>query len=573
MIPQDTIDRIREGVDIAQVISAYLKVKKRGRNFEALCPFHTEKTPSFKINVDRQIYHCFGCGKGGNVFTFLMEHERMSFVEAVKHLAPRANVVIREEKSDYRREELDRLSYAHELAVEYFQAQLFEPRYRVVLEDYLRDKRSISDESIEHFKLGLAGKSWDGFIKHATRKGLKEPDLVKAGLAVHNEIKGSYFDRFRERLMIPIFNLSQKPIGFGGRTLKKGEPAKYVNSPETPLYHKSNVLYALNLSRDAIRSEGKVIVVEGYFDVISLWQAGVHNVVASSGTAFTDQQARLLARFATDAFLFFDADSAGQQAALRSVDALYDAGLEVKVMIPPEGEDPDSIAREHGLEKIESLQQEALDYIPFRVRGVDLEGAGIIEREKLIKEMAALGHKIGDPTRRALFLQEAADALRVDRSLLTGISTGSSSDGTVGPTRSRHKKAEVQFLSLLLAAPGTIDRVFETISSDDFDSRQLARLYSAIATQYEMEGLISAEKLVEHLQDEESISLLTELASLDWPRESINHEMAERTGDFLKRKQKRIRSRLKADLDKAEAAGDETKAAEILEEMKQHGLI
>jgi DNA primase len=262
----------------------------------------------------------------------------------------------------------------------------------------------------------LVGKEWDGLLQVARKKGLSDEDMIKAGLALRSDSTNQCFDRFRARLMIPIFNLSNKPIAFGGRTLKKGEPAKYINSPETPLYSKGNVLYGLNFSKDSIRESGHALVVEGYFDFISLWQVGVKNVVASSGTAFTQQQARLLARFCEMVYLFFDADSAGQNAALRSVDVLYDSGLDVRVMIPPPGEDPDSTARKYGPDKLEELKVGALGYIPFRIRNVALESTGLIAKEKLIKELSALGNKINDPTRRALFFDEAAVALSVDSS-------------------------------------------------------------------------------------------------------------------------------------------------------------
>jgi len=404
MIPQETIEQVREATDIVQIVGEYVRLKKKGRDMWACCPFHTEKTPSFKVSADRQLFHCFGCGKGGNVFTFLMEHENLSFVEAVRHLADRANIPIRESRSDHRRDELERLNYAHEVAVEYYHQLLFEKTYRVVLEDYLLSRRGINHETVDLFKLGLAGESWDGFLKYAVGKDLKPEELLRAGLVGKSEEKGTYYDRFRQRLMIPIFNLSHKPIAFGGRTLKKGEPAKYVNSPETPLYSKSRVLYGLNFARDAIRQPKSVYVVEGYFDVISLFQRGIRNVVASSGTAFTSQQAHLLARFAEEVYLFFDADSAGRQAALRSVDSLYDAGLEVKIISAPSGEDPDSLAREHGAERIEELRTAALPYIEYRVQQVNLAESGIIAREKLTKELLALAARITDPTRRGLCL-------------------------------------------------------------------------------------------------------------------------------------------------------------------------
>jgi len=571
MIPQETIDQVRMASDIVDVVGGYVRLKKRGRNFIGLCPFHNEKTPSFTVSPDKQIYHCFGCGVGGNVYTFLMEHEKMSFVEAVRMLAQKANVIIRETGSDYRRDELEKLNYAQQVALDYFRGQLRQSKYKVVLEQYLKEKRAISDETIEQFQLGLAGESWDGLLHYARGKDIPDDVMVKAGLAVHNEEKKSYFDRFRQRLMIPIFNLSQKPIAFGGRTLKKGEQAKYVNSPETPLYNKSNVLYGLNFSRDYIRQNNAAIVVEGYFDVISLWQAGVQNVVASSGTAFTLQQARLLARFADDVYLFFDADSAGQKAALRSVDSLYDAGLEVKIIQPPAGEDPDSIARKFGRERIEQLRTDAVGFIPFRVRDMNLEQAGIIAREKLIKEMKAIGDKIADATRRSLFFGEAADAIGVDIDVIkrAQVRKPAARPDQTAPRKDYHR-LEFEFLSLLLHNPGSLDTVFESIAPEDFDSRALARLFGAMRTEYNSKGKLAVPALVENLADDESRSLLTEIATIDWAPETVVAETRNLTARMTDQRRRKIQIGLKKEMEEAEKQGDQERAAQLLEEWKKY---
>ncbi|MDZ4722701.1 MAG: DNA primase [candidate division Zixibacteria bacterium] len=572
MIPQETIEQIRQATDLAQIIGEYIKLKKRGKNFEALCPFHTEKSPSFKVSTDKQIYHCFGCGKGGNVYTFLMEHEKMSFVESARLLAKRANIVLREDSSEPKKEQFEKLNYAHQVAVEYFHTLLFKPEYDKVLNGYLKSIRKIEPENIELFLLGLSGESWDGLISYAAKHDITPTDLVASGLAIKSEAKQSYFDRFRQRLMIPIFNLSQKPIAFGGRTLKAGETVKYINSPETPLYSKGNVLYGLNFSREEIRKQNAVIVVEGYFDFISLWQAGVKNVVASSGTAFTPQQARLLARFTDNVYLFFDADSAGQAAALRSVDALFDAGLEVKVMPSLSGEDPDSIARKYGQDKVEELRHDATGYISFRVKNLNRESTGIIAREKLIKELSALGAKLTDPTRRSLFYQEAADVLGVDVALVQSPRRTPVGERTGAARNIKQNKVELDFLSLLLNNPGSMDTIFETISPEDFDSRQLGRLYSALTTQYAKAGQLEFGTLLTLFQDEESISLLTAIGSTDWKPEQVDVEMRERTKDFISRKQKRIRGKLQKELAQAEAVGDQSKASAILVELKSYGL-
>jgi DNA primase len=573
MIPQDTIEKIRQASDIAQVLGEFIRLKKKGRHFEGLCPFHVEKTPSFKVNTDRQIYHCFGCGKGGNVFTFLMEQEKMSFVEAARFLAHKANITIRETVSDIQREQIEKLHYANQVAVDYFHKALFEPKYSVVLQKYLKSQRSILDETIELFKLGLSSESWDGLLTYAKRKDLTPDDLLKAGLVTYSDDKKTYYDRFRQRLMIPIFSLSQKPIAFGGRTLKKGEVAKYVNSPETPLYTKGSILYGLNFSRDHIRAANSVFVVEGYFDFISLWQAGVKNVVASSGTAFTQQQARLLARFAEEVYLFFDADSAGQNAALRSVDSLYDAGLEVKVVMCPKGEDPDTVAKKFGRDKIDELKSDALGFIPFRVREVNLQNVGIIAKEKLVKELSALAEKITDPTRRSLFYAEAANVLNVDQSLLlTASPVKSTHEPDHAAKRTRQHQIEMEYLSLLFSNPGSLDLAFESISPDDLDSKQLSRLYAAMIQQYKLQGLLDARALVENLADDTSISLLTEVASIDWPPDQIAGE-AKRYIQLLRDKRtKRIRAQLQQELAQAEATGDQKKADSILQQLKSYGL-
>jgi len=574
MIPQDTIEQVRQASDIIQIIGEYVRLKRRGRDWWAVCPFHQEKSPSFKVSPDKQFYHCFGCGKGGNVFSFLMEHEAMSFVEAVKFLARRANIVIQETRDDQRRDSLDRLNYAHEVAIEYYHKLLFDSRYAVVLKDYLRTKRGINDESIETFKLGLSGEAWDGLINYAARKDLTPDELVQAGLALKHEQKGTYFDRFRQRLMIPIFNLSQRPIAFGGRTLKKGEPAKYVNSPETPLYNKSYVLYGLNFARDYIREKNAVYVVEGYFDLISLYQNGIRNVVASSGTAFTPFQARLLARFAEDVYLFFDADSAGRRAALRSVEFLFDAGLEVKVVSAPPGEDPDSLVRVQGPDAVEAARKAALPYIDFRVRANDLEDAGIIAREKLTKELAALAFKIGDPTRRALFIQDASSKLNVNPSLFqVSAPPAEASPGNQTKPGSRFRQHEFELLSILLQNPASLDRAIAEISPDEFDSRQLARIYAAMLTQYKQTDQLDPHRLVEIFQDQDLAAILSELVAYDWDTESPDEEAVKIIKNFGEKKEKRHRDRLKAELAKAQSDGDLKRADAILAEMKEHGLI
>jgi len=571
MIPEDIIEQVRQTSDIVDIIGQYVRLKKRGRNFLALCPFHNEKTPSFSVSPDKQIYHCFGCAKGGNVFTFLMEHESMSFVESVRLLAQKAGITIPERKIDSSaKEELERMHYAHQVALDYFKSMLTSARYKNQMGRYLKENRHLTDESISLFQLGLAGEDWEGFLNYALKKELFPKELAKAGLISYSEKRQKYFDRFRQRLMIPIYNLSGKPIAFGGRTLKKGEPAKYVNSPETMLYSKSNVLYGLNFSRQFIREKNEVIIVEGYFDLISLYQAGIKNVVASSGTAFTAQQARLLGRFADMAYLFFDADSAGQMAAIRSVDALYDAGLEVMVMVPPDGEDPDSVAVMSGAAGIEKIKNEAMRYLEFRVRDIDLKKQGIIAKEKLIKELAESAGRLGDATRRQLFIAEAAAVLQTnEQNFLNLLRDNDRVRRGAVKVRPPKKIADIErdLLSLIINYPEYIEDVSDKIMTEDIQTEAYAELYSRLLTIAKDHGALTAGSLINYIDDESLISELTLLAESDWEKEKARPMIKDYVGKIMSFKRERLIDQLKAQLKIAEEKEDDETARRLTDEI------
>lgn len=571
MIPQDIIEQIRNANNIVDVIGEYVRLKKRGRNYLALCPFHNEKTPSFSVSPDKQIFHCFGCGKGGNVFTFLMEHENLTFIEAVRHLARRAGITIPEKKIDQSaKEELEKLYYAQQLALDYFQETLYSNKYKTQILEYLKNNRRLSETTIEYFGLGLAGEEWDGFLNYALKKGLFPNELVSAGLVIHSQKRDKYFDRFRQRLMIPIFNLSGKPIAFGGRTLKRGERAKYINSPETKLYSKSNVLYGLNFTRQAIRESNEVIIVEGYFDLISLFQAGIKNVVASSGTAFTSSQARLLARFADTAFLFFDADSAGQRAAVRSVDALYDAGLEVLVMMPPPDEDPDSVATRDGAAGISEIKAKALRYLEYRTRDIDPESQGIIGKERLIKELAEVAGRIDDFTRRQLFVGDAAAIINVDPNvfyrLLPRMTPAGDRSAAVTPPKGI-ADMERDLLSLVINFPEHIKTVEQQIAPDDFHTPEHARLYGLLLTGYKTGGARTPGSMIDMIEEPALAALVSSLAETDWHHPAVDKLVEDYIDKLLYFKRERIIDQLKAELREAEEKSDSEAARRLTVEI------
>ncbi len=578
-IPENIVEQVRLSSDIAQIVGEYVKLKRRGRNLLGLCPFHQEKTPSFTVSPDKQIFHCFGCSQGGNVFSFLMEHEKMSFPEAVRHLAAKCGVKVPETKyTAADTDETDRLFYAHALAQELFTKTLRLPKYRNVYVDYLQNKRALTEETIERFGLGLADDGYTSLITLAQPKGISPELLARAGLAGYSEGRRDHYDRFRQRLMIPIQNLSDKIIAYGGRALKKGEPAKYINSPETTLYSKSAVLYGLNHSKAAIREAGSVIIVEGYFDLISLWQIGIKNVVASSGTAFTLQQARLLARFADTAYLFFDADSAGVKAAMRSVDSLFNANVEVKVISAPEGEDPDSVAKQ-GAEAVMELVESAERYLQFRFKNFDTKAAGLVDRKKLLEELSEIVGRIGDPALKAMFVNEAAETLGVDAELFGSVKSekrfaGRDDDSAVSKVSEDDlgargfKTIEAELLSLLLSHHHLIGQAGKRISEKNFESNRLKSLFVALRDDYNATGGRDPSAFIGTLVDSDLRKTATFLYTRRWetdtPAATLNDYLDKIVDVTVTAPSIAV---LKQKLKDAEKSGDMKKADELTREL------
>lgn len=514
-IPEEKIEEIRSAADIVEVIGGYLSLKRRGRNFLAICPFHSEKTPSFSVSPERQIYHCFGCGKGGNVFGFLMEHEKLTFLEVVTQLAERYGIPLPrvEDKVDTR---FERQIFLHQVAAAYYQDNLIRPGFREKIEPYLFETRGLKPEIVAKFQLGLATDQWKGLIEYAAGKGIAAEELFEAGLAIRSEKSGDYLDRFRLRLMIPIFNLTGKIIAFGGRALRRGETAKYMNSPESPLYNKSQVLYGLNFAKTAIRESSTCILVEGYFDLISLVQTGIENVVAVSGTAFTPQQARLLSRFARKAYLFFDADSAGRAAALRSVENFFNAGIEPLIVVTPPAHDPDTFVKQHGATGIYNLLEESVSYVDFRFGRIDGQALGMNEKEQVVREVRELGAKIDDPLRREIFFDAVASRLKLSQAVFVQETKGKAS-AELRPERVRNiNMIEAEFLSLFVARPTLIESVWNDISPEDLKGPGHAAIYIAMMSGYRRTGEIAPDRLIEDMSQSTEKSALAFIATLEW---------------------------------------------------------
>lgn len=368
-LPDELIDEIRSANDIVNVISDYVRLKKQGRNFVGLCPFHNEKTPSFMVSQDKQIFHCFGCGEGGNVISFIMKRDGLSFPEAARVLAERAGIVIPEQvdpAASARRQESEQAYKVNELAKDFFQYILKNHDVSKEARVYLAG-RGIIDETIDRFQIGFAPPSWDSLLQFMNKKGYSPAKLEKLGLVLPRSKGGpGFYDRFRNRVMFPVWNLQGKVVGFGGRVLDHSLP-KYLNSPETVLFNKSCLLYGIHKAAESIRQLDQAIIVEGYLDVITCHQAGITNVVASLGTAFTKEQGKLLLRYTRDIVMAYDADAAGVNATMKGWQMLDDLGCRVKVVSIPDGKDPDEFIRNHGPDEfVELVNKNALSLCDYK---------------------------------------------------------------------------------------------------------------------------------------------------------------------------------------------------------------
>ncbi len=419
----ELIERVREATDIVAVVSEHVQLKRTGRAWKARCPFHQEKTPSFTVNPDRQIFKCFGCGEGGDVFRFLMEFEKLSFPEAVELLAERAGIPI--PKSTWSGPQEESVYPVLEWAAAHFRRELA-GRTGSAARDYLA-RRGLGQETQERFGLGWAPPGWSHLLD-AAGKRYAHSLLERAGLAIAND-RGGHYDRFRGRVMIPIRSALGRTIGFGARTLGPEEP-KYLNSPETEVFTKGRVLYGLSEAKEAFKETGEAVVVEGYMDALTLAQSGLEQVTASCGTAFTEDQAKVLKRYVERAVLLFDGDAAGIRAAWKSAGVFLGAGLEVRVVALPDGHDPDSFVREQGVEALREILGDAPGVVRF-ARETLLDR--VAKREDLLKAFAYLAARIDDPIRRRVLLQEAAEGFRFDEAVLAREAERQRGGGRGGP--------------------------------------------------------------------------------------------------------------------------------------------
>lgn len=424
MITRETIDDIKNRMDIVDVISDFITLKRSGQNYKALSPFNNEKTPSFYVVPAKGIFKDFSSGKGGDAITFVMEHEGMSYTEALRYLAKKYGIELKETVAA--QEELEALSARDSL---YIVMNFAKEHYKGLLKEHEEGKsiglsyfheRGFNDRTIEKFELGYALNEWHNLEETALAKGYSAEVLEKSGLVIYKEDQ-KHYDRFRGRVIFPVHNLAGKIIAFGARILtKEKDQPKYINSPETEIYHKSNVLYGMYQAKNAIRKEDFCFLVEGYTDVISMHQAGIENAVASSGTALTEEQIKLIRRFTENITVLFDGDAAGIKAALRGIDLVLKGGLNVRVLLLPDGDDPDSFSKKRSSTELKTyFQENTKDFISFKI---DLYAADAsrdpIKKAEAIREIITSISVIPDPIKRSVYIQETSSLLKIQESVL-----------------------------------------------------------------------------------------------------------------------------------------------------------
>jgi DNA primase len=425
VISRETIDEVKNRIDIVDVVSDFVSLKRSGQNYKALSPFSNEKTASFYVVPGKGIFKDFSSGKGGDGITFVMEHEGMSYLEAIRYLAKKYGVEVKEEQrsaeEQVHQSERDGLYIVMNYAKDHFKELLFDhDEGRSIGLSYFHE-RGFNDRTVQKFELGYALNEWDHLNKTALSKGYSEELLEKAGLVIKKEDTGRIYDRFRGRVIFPVHNLSGKVIAFGARILtKEKDQPKYINSPETEIYHKSNVLYGMFQAKNAIRREDFCFLVEGYTDVISMHQADVDNAVASSGTALTEEQVKLIRRFTENVTVLFDGDNAGIKAALRGIDLVLKGGLNVRVVLLPDGEDPDSYSKKLGSTAFKKyLIDSSKDFISFKIDLYTKEAAGDpIKKAEAIREIVTSIALIPDAIKRSVYIQESSHLLKIAESIL-----------------------------------------------------------------------------------------------------------------------------------------------------------
>ena len=570
-IPQEVIDQVLDRLDIAEVVASYIPLKRSGRNFKACCPFHGEKTASFVVSPEKQIYHCFGCHVGGNAINFVMKYENMEFPEAIRSLAGKVGV----ELPQYRPEDREAASLAARLydvntAGSLFYQNHLKSAKGVKAMDYLKN-RGIDAALLGEFKIGYAPDEWEAFRKYSVAKKISPTLLKQAGLTIPSEKGRGDYDRFRNRIIFTIFNERGNIVGFGGRVMDDSLP-KYINSPETVIYSKSNVLYGLNFARKHMREAGCAILVEGYLDVIIPYQNGVKNVVATSGTALTPRQVGLLKKYTDTAVMVFDADQAGEAASLRGLDILIENGMKVRIATLDLGEDPDSFVRKYGAEKFKEAILNAKDLFDYKL---DLLVARLGERDiaGISDEMLPTMSKVENAVVQSDYIRRLAERLGVHEASLRhemekvkpDYSYHHEIEVTTETPLHDYRKSETHLLGLAIADKTKYKRIINELGIDTFHEISVKKVMSMLGDLFGNNTEVSPGKLLSRLDgDERSKAVVLEaVAKVD-----IAQDLDKALEDcmfYVKKENKEDRLKdLTLKLKKAQASNNDSEMKELL---------
>lgn len=516
----DLLEEIRNRCDIVNIISEYVHLKPAGKGFRGLCPFHEEKTPSFMVSPEKQLFHCFGCGEGGNVYNFIMKYEKVSFFEAVKVLAKKSGVSLpaNEEKENILYRKKERLSKLNNLVANYYREGLFRTPQGGKILNYLKE-RGINDNTIEKYRLGYAPMGWDVLTNFLKEKSYSYEELIKSGLTKRSKTEGKFLDYFRDRIIFPIFDLPGRIVGFGGRVLDDSLP-KYINSPETLIYNKGSNLYSLNFAKEDIRKKNSAIIVEGYTDVLITQQYGFNNVVASLGTALTIKQIELIKRFTDTVLIAYDADSAGNMATLRSLDLLVKSGLEVKVIDLPPSFDPADFLIKKEKKAFQNLIDSSLSLIDYKLKLLYSQNSikTIEGKAKIIKGIMPTLSVMGDENElRAQIvkiseeLKLAEEAIRIDlvkykKGLKEFVPSFINPDSEPG-----NVKAEKILIGCMLEDEEIAQNILKKLKVEDFSVLLHRQIVAVIIKILKDDKKIDSQKVIEYLDNDKAAKLISKI--------------------------------------------------------------
>ncbi len=537
-IPDDKIQEIRAATDIVEYIGTFVKLKKRGKSYLGLCPFHSEKTPSFNVSPDKGMYDCFGCSRGGDVIKFVMEWEKATYVEAIEILAERAGIaIVRTEESIQSVSETEKLYSACSFAAKMFHRNMMKTEEGSFALKYFQS-RGFSDKTIVAFGLGYSLRAWDALVKQAAEEGIKPEYLEKVGLARKRD-DGGYYDAFRGRAMFPIFSTTGRVIAFGARKLYDDDTlGKYINSSETPIYHKSKVLYGLSQSKEAIRERDSVVLVEGYADLISVFQSGTCNVVASSGTALTVEQIQLISRYTKTVTFVYDADSAGVSAMIRGVDLILENNLDVRIAELPPGDDPDSFVRKNGADGFQEILSKAVTFVDFKANTLRREGKldSPEGKAEAVRALVQTISKIKDPLKQSFFIKDVAEKYKLYESALitelekftrkvperflsvprVGGERTTAKDTKSVAAVSAQQEIPVEEKELLLVAleepMEMIPFIFSYIRAEEFSHPQAKEVAEILIDEFDSKGTVDVHQLMPKASSDAVRKLISELS-------------------------------------------------------------